>query len=73
MQEIFWPVAMLLEHRGAMDAAARLMEAIEQVTAKRSLHTRDPGFTRHSLELSALLPLARSPQQMGLRLPEAAH
>lgn len=39
----FWSVVMLLEHLGEHDAAARLMQAIEQVTATPALHTRDLG------------------------------
>jgi tartrate dehydrogenase/decarboxylase/D-malate dehydrogenase len=39
----FWSVVMLLEHLGETDAAAMVMQAIEKVTADRSLHTRDLG------------------------------
>ncbi|MGQ2922814.1 MAG: tartrate dehydrogenase [Hydrogenophaga sp.] len=39
----FWSVVMMLEHLGEPEAAARLMRAIEQVTADASLHTRDLG------------------------------
>jgi tartrate dehydrogenase/decarboxylase / D-malate dehydrogenase len=39
----FWSVVMLLEHLGEIDAAARVMKAIEHVTADPSLHTRDLG------------------------------
>ncbi|QYJ20555.1 tartrate dehydrogenase [Achromobacter sp. ES-001] len=39
----FWSVVMLLEHLGETDAAARLMQAIERVTATPALHTRDLG------------------------------
>ncbi|MCP5265396.1 MAG: tartrate dehydrogenase [Burkholderiaceae bacterium] len=39
----FWSVVMLLEHLGEAEAAARVMSAIEQVTANRALHTRDLG------------------------------
>ena len=48
----FWSVVMLLEHLGEMDAAARLMKAIEQVTAKPSLHTRDLGGTATTLQVT---------------------
>ena len=34
---------MLLEHLGELDAAKRVMSAIEQVTANPALHTRDLG------------------------------
>ncbi|MDQ8034072.1 MAG: tartrate dehydrogenase [Bordetella sp.] len=39
----FWSVVMLLEHLGETAAAARLMQAIEAVTADPALHTRDLG------------------------------
>ena len=39
----FWTAAMMLEHLGEKDAAARLMAAIERVTANPSLHTPDLG------------------------------
>ena len=41
----FWTAAMMLEHLGETDAAARLMQAVEHVTANPSLHTRDLGGT----------------------------
>ena len=39
----FWSCVMLLEHLGEQAAAARLMQAVEQVTAQPALHTRDLG------------------------------
>ena len=39
----FWSAVMMLEHLGEPAAAARLMAAIEAVTADASLHTRDLG------------------------------
>ncbi len=39
----FWSCVMLLEHLGELAAAARLMHAIEAVTAQPALHTRDLG------------------------------
>jgi len=39
----FWSCVMLLDHIGEPAAAARLMRAIEAVTADRRLHTRDLG------------------------------
>jgi tartrate dehydrogenase/decarboxylase/D-malate dehydrogenase len=39
----FWSCVMMLDHLGESDAAARLMRAIEQVTAEPRLHTRDLG------------------------------
>ena len=38
----FWTASMMLEHLGEGDAAARLMGAIEEVTAKR-IFTPDLG------------------------------
>jgi tartrate dehydrogenase/decarboxylase/D-malate dehydrogenase len=48
----FWSVAMLLEHLGEIDAAARVMKAIEHVTANRSLHTRDLGGTATTAQVT---------------------
>jgi tartrate dehydrogenase/decarboxylase/D-malate dehydrogenase len=39
----FWSAAMLLEHLGESGAAARLMQAIERVTADSACHTPDLG------------------------------
>jgi tartrate dehydrogenase/decarboxylase/D-malate dehydrogenase len=39
----FWSCVMLLEHLGENAAAARLMHAVEAVTADPALHTRDLG------------------------------
>ncbi|WP_426956837.1 tartrate dehydrogenase [Muricoccus radiodurans] len=39
----FWTAVMLLEHLGEKPAAARLMRAVERVTADPSLHTPDLG------------------------------
>jgi tartrate dehydrogenase/decarboxylase/D-malate dehydrogenase len=39
----FWSCVMLLEHLGENEAAARLMRAIEAVTADKALHTGDLG------------------------------
>jgi tartrate dehydrogenase/decarboxylase/D-malate dehydrogenase len=39
----FWSGVMMLEHLGEQSAAARLMRAIERVTADQSLHTPDLG------------------------------
>ena len=41
----FWSGSMMLDHLGEKAAAARLMRAIERVTADRSLHTPDLGGT----------------------------
>jgi tartrate dehydrogenase/decarboxylase / D-malate dehydrogenase len=39
----FWSASMMLEHLGEKAAAARLLRAIERVTADASLHTPDLG------------------------------
>jgi tartrate dehydrogenase/decarboxylase/D-malate dehydrogenase len=39
----FWSAVMMLEHLGEAEAAARLMSAIEQVTADERFHTPDLG------------------------------
>jgi tartrate dehydrogenase/decarboxylase/D-malate dehydrogenase len=61
----FWSVVMLLEHLGEDEAAARLMRAIERVTADRSLHTRDLGGTATTVEVTRAVcrELAGSQQQ----------
>ena len=39
----FWSIVMMLEHLSEPEAAARVMQAIEHVTANPALHTRDLG------------------------------
>jgi len=39
----FWSATLMLEHLGEGTAAARLMRAVERVTADPSLHTPDLG------------------------------
>jgi tartrate dehydrogenase/decarboxylase/D-malate dehydrogenase len=41
----FWSCVMLLEHLGENAAAKELMNAVEHVTAEKTLHTRDLGGT----------------------------
>jgi tartrate dehydrogenase/decarboxylase/D-malate dehydrogenase len=48
----FWTAAMMLEHLGEMEAAARLMKAVEHVTANPKLHTRDLGGTATTAEVT---------------------
>jgi tartrate dehydrogenase/decarboxylase/D-malate dehydrogenase len=48
----FWSVVMLLEHLGEHDAARRVMQAIEQVTADKTLHTRDLGGTATTADVT---------------------
>jgi tartrate dehydrogenase/decarboxylase/D-malate dehydrogenase len=49
----FWSCVMLLEHLGENEAAARLMQAIEEVTADPSLHTGDLGGTARTTDVTA--------------------
>ena len=49
----FWSCVMLLEHLGEPAAAARLMQAIEAVTANPSLHTRDLGGQATTAQVTA--------------------
>ena len=48
----FWTVVMMLEHLGETDAARRVMEAIEHVTANPRLHTRDLGGSATTAEVT---------------------
>jgi tartrate dehydrogenase/decarboxylase / D-malate dehydrogenase len=48
----FWSVVMMLEHLGETAAAARVMQAIEAVTADPRLHTRDLGGTATTAEVT---------------------
>ena len=49
----FWSAAMMLEHLGETAAAARLMRAIERVTADTRYHTPDLGGTARTAEVTA--------------------
>jgi tartrate dehydrogenase/decarboxylase/D-malate dehydrogenase len=49
----FWSVVMLLQHLGEMEAAKRVMQAIETVTADPALHTRDLGGTAGTAQVTA--------------------
>ena len=49
----FWSAVMLLEHLGESEAAARLMRAIEAVTANPSLHTGDLGGQAKTTDVTA--------------------
>ena len=48
----FWSCVMLLEHLGEMKAAQKLMVVIEEVTAQKSLHTRDLGGLATTAEVT---------------------
>ncbi|HVU46397.1 MAG TPA: tartrate dehydrogenase [Terracidiphilus sp.] len=48
----FWTVVMLLEHLGEADAARRVMDAIEHVTANSRLHTRDLAGSATTAEVT---------------------
>ncbi len=49
----FWTAALMLEHLGEREAAARLMRAIERVTADPALHTPDLGGTARTAQVTA--------------------
>ncbi len=49
----FWSAVMMLEHLGEDPAAARLMEAIERVTADPRFHTPDLGGSATTDEVTA--------------------
>lgn len=49
----FWTAAMMLEHLGETAAAARLMRAVETVTAQPALHTPDLGGTATTRQVTA--------------------
>jgi tartrate dehydrogenase/decarboxylase/D-malate dehydrogenase len=49
----FWSGVMMLEHLGEAAAAARLMRAIERVTADKSLHTPDLGGSATTAKVTA--------------------
>jgi tartrate dehydrogenase/decarboxylase/D-malate dehydrogenase len=58
----FWSVVMMLEHLGENAAAARVMQAIEAVTADASLHTRDLGGTATTAQVTrAICALVAAP------------
>jgi tartrate dehydrogenase/decarboxylase/D-malate dehydrogenase len=48
----FWSTVLMLEHLGESEAAKRLMDAIESVTAAVSLHTRDLGGSATTAEVT---------------------
>jgi tartrate dehydrogenase/decarboxylase/D-malate dehydrogenase len=48
----FWSVVMLLEHLGETEAAARVMRAVERVTADKSLHTGDLGGSARTTDVT---------------------
>jgi tartrate dehydrogenase/decarboxylase/D-malate dehydrogenase len=49
----FWTAVMMLEHLGENAAAARLMKAVERVTADASLHTPDLGGKATTKQVTA--------------------
>jgi len=48
----FWSAVMMLEHLGEPAAAARLMKAIERVTADKRFHTPDLGGTARTADVT---------------------
>ena len=57
----FWTASMMLDHLGETQAAARLLDAVERVTADPSLHTPDLGGTATTRDVTdAMLDAIRS-------------
>jgi tartrate dehydrogenase/decarboxylase/D-malate dehydrogenase len=54
----FWSTVMMLEHLGEAPAAARLMAAIEAVTADPRLHTPDLGGSARTADVTAAVKTA---------------
>ena len=48
----FWSAVMMLEHLGEPKAAARLMRAVERVTANKALHTPDLGGSARTRDVT---------------------
>ncbi|MGA0569690.1 tartrate dehydrogenase [Variovorax sp. VNK109] len=60
----FWSCVMMLEHLGEIEAAARLMQAIEIITADTKLHTRDLGGSATTKQVTdALCALLAQPAE----------
>ena len=51
----FWTTCMMLDHLGETDASARLMRAVEQVTADNRYHTPDLGGNARTAEVTAVV------------------
>ena len=49
----FWSVVMLLEHLGEVEAAKRVMQAVEAVTANPALHTGDLGGSATTVQVTS--------------------
>jgi tartrate dehydrogenase/decarboxylase/D-malate dehydrogenase len=49
----FWSAVMMLDHLGEVAAGARLMRAIERVTADKRCHTPDLGGTARTADVTA--------------------
>ena len=49
----FWTACMMLDHLGETDASARLMRAVEQVTADKNYHTPDLGGQARTTDVTA--------------------
>jgi len=49
----FWSAVMLLDHLGEKNAAARLMKAVERVTADKRFHTPYLGGSAKTADVTA--------------------
>jgi tartrate dehydrogenase/decarboxylase/D-malate dehydrogenase len=57
----FWSIVMMLEHLGEVEAASRVMRAIEEITANPSLHTHDLGGTAKTSDVTDAVCAALTP------------
>ena len=60
-----WAAAMMLEHLGATDASAAIVNAIEQVLADPALRTRDLGGTADTETCGAAIASRASRRKVG--------
>jgi tartrate dehydrogenase/decarboxylase / D-malate dehydrogenase len=63
----FWTASLMLEHLGEKAASLRLMDAIERVTADRSLHTPDLGGSASTDQVTAAVCASLSRDQSASR------
>ncbi len=60
----FWTIVLMLEHLGEPQAARRVMQAIEHVTANPALHTRDLGGSATTAQVTeAVCTQVTAPKQ----------
>jgi tartrate dehydrogenase/decarboxylase / D-malate dehydrogenase len=62
----FWSCVMLLDHIGEPEAAARLMQAVETITADPKLHTKDLGGNARTEEVTNARLRTACPEWRGI-------